>query len=167
MPCNPHLVAFNHFCFEKQEGVRDRCSLKPIIFPLNHISVPPPQKKVDNLRCLTELCCYISVPMSPKKLLRFHCIWRHAALINDLIGIWDMIDQSLSHAQLSTDGRLISLKICSVLGRQREQTPLLGNSASAVVPSVTFHGRKINTNNGAVIKRTAESLSYENIPIIF
>lgn len=78
-----------------------------------------------------------------------------------------MIDQSLSHAQLSTDGRLISLKICSVLGRQRKQTPLLGDSASAVVPSVTFHGWKINTNNGAVIKTAAESLSYENIPIIF
>lgn len=45
-----------------------------------------------------------------------------------------MIDQSLSHAQLSSDGRLFSLKICSAPGRQREQTLLLCDSASAVVP---------------------------------
>lgn len=55
-------------------------------------------------------------------------------MINDLIGIWDMIDQSLSHAQLSSDGRLFSLKICSLPRRQCEQTLVLCDSASAVVP---------------------------------
>lgn len=79
--------------------------------------------------------------MLPKKLLRFHCIWRHAALINDLIGIWDVIDQSLSHAQLSFDGCLFSLKICSVSRRQCEQTLLLCDSASAVVPVLSLEKR--------------------------
>lgn len=105
--------------------------------------------------------------MLPEKLLQFHCIWHHAALINDLIGSWDMIDQSLSHAKLSSDGCLFfPLKIRLVSGRQCEQTRLLCDSTSSVVSSVTFHRWNINRTNGTVIKTMAYSLkSYEIIPI--
>ena len=120
-----------------------------------------------NLSCLTDQCSLTSVPMLPEKLLRFHCIWHHAALINDLIGIWDMIDQSLSHAQMSSNDCLFFLKIRSVPGQQCEQTLLLCDSTSSVVPSVTFHCWKINGNNRPVTKTTASSLSYEIVRIIF
>lgn len=58
-------------------------------------------------------------------------------------------------------------KIPSVPGRQCEQTLLLYDSASSVLPSVTFCRWKINKKNGTVIKTTAQSLSYEIITIIF
>lgn len=126
------------------------------------LSAPFSKKKqyFHNLRRLTEQCSLTSVPMLPEKVLRFHCIWHHAALINDLIGIWDMIDQSLSHAQLSSDGCLIfflffSLKMRSVPGRQCKQTLLLCDCTSSVVPSVTFHCWKIKRNKGTVIKKAA------------
>lgn len=104
-------------------------SLSPtIIAPFSKRKKKKKKGYFHNLRCLTEQSSFTSVPVLPEKLLRFHCIWHHAALINDLIAIWDMIDQSLSHAQLSSDGCLFSLL---------RSLQLLGDSANKLFCCVT------------------------------